>query len=74
MNLDNITDINFLKDKLKGFMAKVKVDIDNEMGYVFKQEEYYFLEQDQDCIQLFSDDYEHSCYLTYDEASKHLYK
>lgn len=74
MNIDNITDIEVLRNLAKSFMVCAAKDFSADFGedFMFKKGEYYPCEQDQNYIHVFSDDYMCSALLTYDEANDFL--
>lgn len=76
MNLDNITDIEVLRNALKKHMVKVKKDFYSENGtmYIFKTDHWYNVEQDEDYITIYSDDEKSYCMFSYEEADEYLYK
>ena len=75
MNLDNITDIEILKNTLKKHMVKIKKNCCSEDGtmYIFKANHWYNVKQDEDCITIYSDDGESYCIFTYSNADEYLY-
>ena len=74
MDLDNINDIEVLREAAKNVRVKVKEDIDAYMGnYTFKKDFWYIVEQDEYYVRLYSDDYYHKVDLTYKEANEYLY-
>ena len=73
MDLDNINDIEVLRSALKNFCVKMKQDAKSiNCGYTFKKGFWYFVEQDEYGVSVYSDDYEYSAYFYYKEASKYL--
>lgn len=74
MDIDNINDIEVLRCAAKEGRAKVKNDIINDDGFIFKSGEYYMMSQDQYGVELYSDDYEHYAYLSYEAAENHLFQ
>jgi hypothetical protein len=72
MNIDNINDVEVLRNELKNHMIKCKKDFIKD-GSVFHKDEYYDIEQDEDLIYMF-DDYGTLVTLEYNEAEEYLYK
>ena len=74
MDIDNINNINVLKKLLKRNMVQIKEDADANDGtdFVFKKGHWYYIEQDQHYVTVYSDDYESSICFDYDEAEKYL--
>lgn len=75
MNLDNITDIEILKNTLKKHMVKIKKTRCSEDGtmYMFKKNHWYDVEQGENYITIYSDDGKSYCIFTYDNADEYLY-
>lgn len=75
MDLDNITDIETLRNIAKKHMVKLKIDIFSDSGLcIFKAGLWYEVEQSDFDITIFSTDgYSHYSF-SYDEADKYLYK
>ena len=71
MDLDNITDIEILRDEVKKYKVKMLVDCKADNGdYIFKKGYYYDVLQDQACITVYFGNY---CIdLTYGEALKYI--
>lgn len=69
MDLDKITDIELLRNICKQFMIKMKKDY-IEDGYTFKKDHWYFFEQNEFGVEIFSTDeeMEHVVSLSYPEA------
>ena len=73
MDLDNINDIEVLRKVAKYGRAQLKKDVDSVNGdYTFKEGFWYFVEQDEYGVTIFSDNYYHEVTFTYEEASKFL--
>lgn len=74
MDLDNIDDIEVLREAAKNTRVKVKEDImAYGSSYTFKKDFWYIVEQDEYYVHIYSEDYIHTIALTYKEASKYLY-
>lgn len=74
MDLDNINDIEVLREIAKRVRVKVKEDIDAyENEYTFKKGFWYIVDQDEYYVRIYSEDYTHEANLDYEEASKYLY-
>ena len=76
MDLDNITDIEVLRNALKKHMVKVKKDFYSEDGtrYLFKKDHWYNLSQDEFDVTIFSDNGESYCMFSYDTTKDYLYE
>ena len=76
MDLDNITDIELLRNIAKTYMVQMKQDINANDGtyYIFKKGYWYFLDQDETGITIYTEDSSHACFLDYDEAGRVLIK
>lgn len=73
MDLDNINDIEVLRELAKESRVKMKEDVDSEYGnYIFKKDYWYIIEQDEYYVTIYSDDYNHTKMFTYKEAGKYL--
>lgn len=71
MDLDNITDIELLRNELKKYKVRMLVDCKAENGdYIFKKGYYYDVIQDSVYITAFFNDYNIS--FTYREVSKYI--
>jgi hypothetical protein len=74
MKIDEIMDIEILRNLAKENRVKVKKDVYlDDNTYLFKEGEYYCFEQDQNYVALFPE--EESCSvlgLTYDEVKIYL--
>lgn len=68
MDLDNINDIEILRKIAKEGRTKLKCDIDEN----FRKGFWYLIEQDFFGVVIFSDDYKHEKFFTYEEADKYL--
>ena len=68
MDLDNINDIEELRKIAKKGRVQLKFDIDE----IFKKGFWYLVEQDYFGVTIFSDDYAHEKFFTYEEAEKCL--
>ena len=73
MDLDNINDIEVLREAAKKGRVQLKKDI-NAYGssYAFKKGLWYLVEQDEYYVHIFSEDYTHTAALTYREANEYL--
>lgn len=73
MDLDNINDIEVLRKAAKCGRAQLKKDISSVNGdYIFKEGFWYFVEQDEYGVSIFSEDYHNEVTFTYEEVSKFL--
>lgn len=73
MDLDNINDIEVLREAAKECRAKIKENVqDDSEVYTFKKGYWYVVEQDQYYVTIYSDDYLYRRVFTYKEASKYL--
>lgn len=73
MDLDNINNIEVLRNALKNICVKLKQDVKSINGdYTFKKGFWYFVDQDEYGVSIYSNDYKYSAYFDYDEASKYL--
>ena len=70
MDLDNMTDIEVLRNIAKSYMVQMKRDTEANDGtdYIFKKGYWYFLDQDETGITVYIEDSFHACFLGYDEA------
>lgn len=74
MDLDNINDIEVLREAAKSTRVKVKEDVNAYCSdYIFKKDFWYIVEQDEYYVRIYSEDYTHEVALTYKEASRYLY-
>lgn len=76
MDLDNINDIELLKDIAKSYMIQMKQDTNANDGtyYIFKKGYWYFFDQYETGITVYTEDSSHACFLEYDEADRFLIK
>lgn len=76
MDLDNITDVELLRNIVKSYMVQMKQDTNANDGtdYVFKKGYWYFIDQDETGITVYTEDSSHACFLGYDEADRFLIK
>ena len=76
MDLDNITDIEVLRNIAKSYMVQMKRDTEANDGtdYIFKKGCWYFLNQDETGITVYIEGSSHACFLDYDEADNFLVK
>lgn len=76
MDLDNINDIELLRNIAKSYMIQMKQDTNANDGtdYIFKKGYWYFLDQDETGITVYTEDGSHACFLEYDEADRFLIK
>lgn len=74
MDLDNITDIEILKNTLKKYMIQMKKDVHSNDGtdYLFKKGFWYYVTQDETDVTIYSDDMEHICMFDYDTSERYL--
>lgn len=73
MDLDNINDIELLRNVAKESRIKMKEDTDSDYGvYTFKKGRWYYCEQDEYYVTIYSDDYKYTRMFTYKEADKYL--
>lgn len=74
MDLDNINDIDVLRNLVKRNMVQIKKDLKATDGtdYVFKQGLWYFVDQDEDTITIYTEDCSSAAFLMYDEADRFL--
>ena len=73
MDIDNINDIEVLRDVAKYGKLKTKCAIANHRGYIFNANEYYEALQYPDHIELLSDDFQTSISLSFRSAKQCLY-
>lgn len=76
MDLDNIDDIELLRQLAKANRVKMKKDSYATDGtdFIFKEGLWYIVEQDQYGITVYSEDMESMMFLNYDEADRFLCK
>ena len=73
MDLDNINDIEELREIAKVGRVQLLEDVDAHLGgYTFKKDYWYIVEQDDYHVWIYSEDYKYSRSFTYKEASKYL--
>lgn len=73
MDLDNINDVETLREAAKEFRVKIKEDVKCDLNaYTFKKGYWYAVEQDQHYVTIYSDDYKYVKIFTYKEADKYL--
>lgn len=75
MDLDNIADIEVLRNELKKYMAQMKQDKYSNDGenYLFKKGFWYGFIQDEFGVTIYSDDnMEHECFFDNDRVEKYL--
>ena len=73
MDLDNINDIEVLRKAAKRGRVQLKKDVNSINGdYTFKKGFWYFVEQDEYGVYIYSDNYIHSADFTYVEAEECL--
>nr|WP_142411375.1 hypothetical protein [Clostridium sp. Marseille-P7770] len=74
MDLDNINDIEILRDIAKSCMVKIKQDISANDGteYTFKKGYWYFVDQDETGLTVYIENGTHACFLDYDEADRFI--
>lgn len=77
MDLDNINDVEILREAAKKGRVQLKKDINaiSKAGnkYTFKKGYWYLMEQDEFYIHIFAEDFICDEYLTYREADEYLY-
>lgn len=69
MKLNEIQDIEILRSVLKKLLTKCIADIEIK-GHTFEKDNWYILNQDEDCIEVYDDDMKHIVTLNYEEAKK----
>ena len=74
MDLDNINDIELLKQLATANRGKMKRDsyATDGTGFNFKEGLWYIVEQEQYGITVYSEDMESMMFLNYDEADRFL--
>ena len=74
MDLDNINDVEILRELVKRHMIQMKKDsfANDGTDFVFKKGYWYYIEQDQHSVTIYSDDYASSVCFNYDEAERYL--
>lgn len=75
MDIDNITDVELLRKLAKANRVRIKKNSHATDGtdFVFKENLWYIVEQDQFGITIYSEDMESMMFLNYDEADRFLY-
>ena len=73
MDIDNIDDIELLRQIARHGKVKLKQSVANQSGYVFNIGNYYPAIQYPDHIELFSYDYNNKLSLKYRPARKYIY-
>lgn len=76
MDLDNISDVETLRNIAKKHMVKMKKDTyaTNGTGFLFKEGHWYEIDQDEYGVTVYSDDYSSECSFIYSEAENYLFK
>ena len=73
MDLDNINDIEVLREAAKECRVKIKEDVKDDLdAYTFKKGCWYVVEQDEYYVTIYSNDYKYTRMFTYKEASEYL--
>lgn len=73
MDLDNINDVEVLREAAKYMRVQLREDIIDDTGhYIFKKGFWYIIEQDDYYVTIYSDDCAYTRMLTYIEANKYL--
>ena len=73
MDLDNINDIEILREAAKYCRVQIREDVvDDDGAYFFKKGYWYVVEQDEHYVTIYSDDYSYTRLFTYEEASEYL--
>lgn len=73
MDLDNINDIEILREAAKRGRVKLKKDIvSNDDNYIFQKGLWYYMAQDRNGVYIFSEKYDYSAALTYETAREYL--
>lgn len=74
MDLDNINDIEVLREAAKDCRVQIKKDVKDDLDvYTFKKGYWYYVEQDQYYVTIYSEDYDYTRMFTYKEANEYLY-
>jgi hypothetical protein len=77
MDLNNINDIEVLREAAKAGRVQLKKNIDtlSKAGnkYTFKKDYWYLMEQEEFYLHIFTDDFTAEEYLTYEEADEYIY-
>lgn len=76
MDIDNIMDIEVLREAAKYGRAKMKKDCYSTDGheFIFKKDMWYHVNQDEFGVTITSNDGDSWCDLTYEEAERYLYR
>ena len=63
-----------LRELMKKHMVKMKKDAyaNDGTSYIFKENHWYNIGQDQFSVTIYSDDFKSGCCFTYDEAKQYL--
>ena len=73
MDLDNINDVEVLREAAKSGRAKLKKDVVSNNGdYIFKKGFWYYVDQDDYEVSIVSEDFIYSASFTYGEALEYL--
>lgn len=74
MDLDNINDIEVLRDILKRYMIKMKRDTNANDGseFTFKKGYWYFIDQDNTGLTVYTEGGSHACFFNYDVANRFI--
>lgn len=73
MDLDNINDIEVLREAAKECRVKIKANVQDDLEvYTFEKGYWYVVEQDQYYVTIYSNDYQYTRTFTYEEASQYL--
>ena len=73
MDLDNINDIEVLREAAKYSRVQLKKDVVSDDGdYTFQKGFWYFVEQDRNGVYIFTDKCTHSAEFTYETAREYL--
>ena len=73
MDLDNINDIEVLREAAKYNRVRLKKDVISDDGdYTFQKGFWYFIEQDKNGVYIFTDRCTHSTEFTYETAREYL--
>lgn len=74
MDLDNINDVEVLRNLAKRNMVQMKKDCyaTDGTGFIFKKGHWYFVEQDEYGVTIYTEDSSSMVFLNYDEADRFL--
>lgn len=73
MDLDNINDIEVLREAAKECRVQIREDFKDDLDvYTFKKGYWYIVEQDEYYITIYSNDYKYVRMFTYKNASEYL--